>query len=141
VAYAVQADLAPYIDATTLVQLTDDNGDGTADSAAIDGVLNDVSARIDGALKAAGFMTPVDPPGATLRSLAARLALAPLYGRRPMNEAPATIATVAEGAEADLKAIETGRLVPPEAVRATAPAAPGGIAISSDDDAGWSADL
>lgn len=139
--YAVQADLAPYVDSATLIQLTDDDRDGVADGAVITGILADVAARIDGALLAAGYTVPVAAPGATLRSLCARLALAPLFGRRPMVEAPASITTVADAAEAELKGIAAGKVIPPEAVKASAPSAPGGLAVSSDDDRGWSEDL
>ena len=97
--YAVQADLGAYIDSATLINLTDDAHAGVVGAAVVTAVLADVSARIDGALLAAGYTTPVAAPGACLRSLCARLALASLFGRRPMTEAPASITTVAEAAE------------------------------------------
>jgi phage gp36-like protein len=137
VAYAAQADLAPYIDSATVTLLTDDNKDGSADAAVITGILGDVTARIDSALKAAGYTTPVAVPGAALRSLAARLCLATLYGRRPAVEAPPSITTVAEAAEAELKLIAAGKFQPPEAVRMSSPTGPGGIAISSDATRDW----
>jgi phage gp36-like protein len=141
VAYAVQDDLGAYIDSATLIRLTDDASAGVVGAAVVTSVLADVQARIDGALLAAGYTVPVAVPGAMLRSLCARLALAALYGRRPMVEAPASITTVADAAEADLKAIAAGKVRPPEAVKADAATAPGGLAVSSDSDVGWSEDV
>ncbi len=136
-AYATQAELAPYIDGATLIQLTDDDRDGIADVPVITGILDDVSARIDAALKAAGYTTPVAAPGAALRSLTARLSLAALYGRRPAVEAPPSITTVAEAAEGELKLIGAGKTQPPEAIRLSSPTGPSGIAISTDAARNW----
>ena len=136
-AYAIQADLAPYIDGATLVQLTDDDRNGIADAPVVTGILDDVSARIDAALKAAGYTTPVAAPGAALRSLTARLSLAALYGRRPAVEAPPSITTVAEAAEKELQLIGAGKVQPPEAIRLSSPTGPSGIATSTDVARNW----
>jgi phage gp36-like protein len=141
VAYAVQADLGAYVDGPTLIRLTDDAGAGVVGAAVVTSILADVEARIDGALLAAGYTVPVAAPGAMLRSLCARLALAALYGRRPMVEAPASIATVAEAAEKELQLIAAGKVIPPEAVKIDAATSPTGFAVSSDADVGWSEDL
>lgn len=136
-AYAVTADLAAYVDGPTLIALCDDDKNGVADPAILTSILGDVTARIDSALKAAGYTTPVAAPGAALRSLAARLSLATLYGRRPAIVAPPTITEVSAAAEAELKFIAQGTFQPPEAVRLSSPTGPGGIAISTNDDLDW----
>lgn len=140
--YAVADDVKVYIDAVTLQQLTDDAGAGVIDTAKVNSVIADSAARIDSALETRGFVVPVAAPGAALRSLCARLSIAPLYARRPMVQAPVALEAVAAGAEADLKAIERGELTPPEAILASAAASDmGGVTVLSDEDQGWTEDL
>lgn len=142
-AYATTDDVKVYIDAATLIQLTDDAGAGVIDAAKMVSVIADQAARIDAALQSR-FVVPVAAPGTMLRSLCARLCVAPLYVRRPMITPPVALEAVTAGAEDDLKAIAAGKLAPPEAVPLTTgadPSAPGGLAVSSDEDEGWTGDL
>jgi phage gp36-like protein len=141
--YATADDVKVYIDAVTLQQLTDDVGAGVIDTAKMNSVIADQAARIDAALRAR-FVVPVAIPGAMLRSLCARLCVAPLYSRRPMVTPPVALEAVTAGAEDDLKAIAAGKVNPPEAVPLTTgadPDAPGGLVVSSEADEGWTGDL
>lgn len=141
-AYATADDVKVYIDAVTLQQLTDDAGAGVIDTAKVNSVIADSGARIDSALETRGFVVPVASPGAALRSLTARLSIAPLYSRRPIVQPPVALEAVAAGAEADLKAIGRGELTPPEAVLASAAVSDiGGVTVLSDEDQGWTEDL
>ncbi|MFZ5785518.1 MAG: phage protein Gp36 family protein [Acidobacteriota bacterium] len=140
-AYAVQADLARYIDATVLVELADDNNDGAADAGVIDGILEDCSRRIDGALQNAGYAVPVASPGNDLRSLTARLALGPLYGRRREVVLSDADRLLIEQAEAELLAIGKGNLSVTGAVASDPGDTLGGIAVISDEPVGWTVDL
>ena len=137
-AYATQADLARYIDATVLIELADDDVDGDADTGVIDGILEDCSRRIDGALANAGYTVPITTPGNDARSLAARLALGPLYGRRREVALSDADRLMIEQAEAELLAIGKGNLTLTGAVKASdSTSYPGGIAVTSDDSRGW----
>lgn len=84
--YCTRADLAMLVPPETLRQLASDDPQATApDPAIIDAALAYADARIDAALASAGVRLPVppDPPPAILRELAAGLARAWLYARRP----------------------------------------------------------
>ncbi len=62
-AYATLADLEPWIDADTLIRLTDDGGIGVVDTSVVDTVLEAASLEIDGYL-GGRYTLPLDPvPG------------------------------------------------------------------------------
>ena len=141
-AYAAATDVQRYIDLRTLILLTDDAGSGQFDTAAqavVSAIIVDTQARIDSAMKAAGYVTPTAAPGDMLRSLTCRLCVGPLYARRPMVQAPEALDRVAKAAEDELKLLAADKTFVPEGVRAQfLGAVKTPISISSDQDRGWS---
>jgi len=130
-------DLKGVIDAATIVNLADDDQDGVADAAVLADVYAKVTAEIDAALLAGGYTAPVATPGEYLAGLGARLAIGPLYARRPAVPTPEHTTKLWEAAKADLKQIAAGNLSVPEAEYEASSGAAGGIAVSSDDARGW----
>lgn len=104
--YAVSDDLAERLAPETLIALADDNGDGEADSAAIQAALNDASAAIDQAL-AGRYVTPVDPAPEILTRWCVDLAVEDLYLRK--NEAlPGEAASRAELTRRAMESVRDG---------------------------------
>ena len=79
--YASLQDLEKRLAPQTLVELADDNGDGLADTAVVDAILEDASAQIDLFL-AGRYSTPVESPPTMLRSLASDVAIHLLFSRK-----------------------------------------------------------
>jgi len=136
-AYFDEADLLGVIDAATLITLADDDVDGAADASVLADVYAKVTAEIDAALLAGGYDAPVAAPGEYLAGLGARLAIGPLYARRPLVVTPEHTSKLWESAKADLKQIAAGKLAVPEAALPSSTTAAGGIAVSSADSRGW----
>jgi phage gp36-like protein len=139
-AYAVADDMKTYIDEATLILLCDDVGTGVYDDgvkAVINAVLADQQPRIDAAMKAAGYVVPTVAPGAGLRSLTCRLALAALYARRPVTKAPEALKSITAAAEDELTRIAQDKAFIAEGVRAQFMTAGTSISYSSDPDRNW----
>jgi len=136
-AYFDEADLLGVIDAATLIALADDNVDGTADATVLADVYAKVTAEIDAALLAGGYSAPVTVPGEYLAGLGARLAIGPLYARRPLVVTPEHTTELYKQAKRDLERIADGKLAVPEAELPSSTTAAGGIAVSSADSRGW----
>ena len=136
-AYFDEADLLGVIDAATLIALADDDADGTADATVLADCYSKVTAEIDAALLAGGYEAPVAAPGEYLAGLGARLAIGPLYARRPLVVTPEHTTKLYEEAKRDLRAIAEGKLSVPEATLPSSTTVAGGIAVSSADSRGW----
>lgn len=109
--YATAADLALIVPPETLRQLAADDPMATApDPAIVAAALAYADARIDAALASAGVRLP-DPPPAIIRELAAGLARAWLYARRPEGmDCPDAQRRHADAHEKLLLEIAAGRL-------------------------------
>lgn len=109
--HASSADLAVMMSPETLRQLASDDAEATApDAAIVAAALAYADARIDAALASAGVRLP-DPPPAIIRELAAGLARAWLYARRPEGmDYPEAQRRQSEAHEKLLAEIAAGRL-------------------------------
>lgn len=87
-AYATQDDLEKQLPGDLLIQLADDDGDGTADPGVVAEALTSASAEVDGYL-ARRYAVPLDPAPPLVRTLTVSIALWNLLGRRPGLEEPA----------------------------------------------------
>lgn len=135
--YGTSADLLTYVDSDTLIALTDDDQDGAVDAAVIADLLLKSSSEIDAALLAAGYEVPASSPGSFLSALAAKLALAPLYSRRPNTGLPEGIKAIWDDATRMLRDIASGKLSVSEATLSGGATYAGGVAVDSYDDRGW----
>ncbi len=138
--YATQADLERLISPSMLVTLTDDDGNKTADSGIVAGVLADATAQVNAALEAAGYTVPVASPDTFLAGLTARLCMRPLYTRRASvaSVIPELLRDLADRADQELRDIAAGKLAVGCAVVATSG---GGIATSDYEPTSWTDDV
>lgn len=83
--YSVYADLTHAHDEQFLIQLSDDNSDGVADTLVIDQAIAKADAEIN-ARVAKRYTVPMNPVPALASSLSAILAIGFLYSRRGMNK-------------------------------------------------------
>jgi phage gp36-like protein len=79
--YCSQADLEKRLDPQVLRALTDDDGDGLADTAVIDAAIADADALIDTYLRAR-YVVPLNPVPDAVRSISAAVAIYFLLTRR-----------------------------------------------------------
>ncbi len=107
-AYATLADIEKWIDADTLVRLTDDGGLGIVDTAVVDAVLDAASLEIDGYL-GGRYTLPLAQPPAILAKLCVDIAGYLLHIRR--DEVPADYWTRQyDNAVAFLRRVADGRI-------------------------------
>jgi phage gp36-like protein len=90
-AYATQTDLEKKIEPARLVQLTDDNNDGVADTAPIAEAIAAAGSIIDSYL-ATRYTVPVSPVPDLVRTMAADLAIYLLFSRRDQTNDARTAA-------------------------------------------------
>lgn len=109
-AYSVQADLEKLLNPSVLVQLTDDDGDGLADTATITEAIAEADAEIDGYL-GARYTIPVSPVPPLLRQLSVAVSAWRLYSRRSLSNDRRR--QDYDDAVAKLKALATGTMVLP----------------------------
>jgi len=123
-AYSVQSDLAKLITPAQLAQLTDDDGDGYADTPVISEGIAEADAEIDSYL-GSRYTVPVPAPvPALLRNFSVAIALWKLYSRRGLSNDARRQAY--QDAIAHLKLLADGR--------AQLPAAAGGEVASDAAD-------
>jgi phage gp36-like protein len=80
-AYSTSSDIEKQLDGTTLVELTDDSGDGSLDDAVISQAISDADEEIDGHL--GGRMTvPLSPVPGILKKYSVDIAIYNLFARR-----------------------------------------------------------
>jgi len=85
VPYSVYADLINAHDEQFLIQLSDDNADGVADTLVIDQAIAKADAEIN-ARVSKRYTVPMNPVPGLATSLSATLAVGFLYSRRGMNK-------------------------------------------------------
>jgi phage gp36-like protein len=138
--YATQADLERLLSPSMLVTLTDDDGNRTADTGVITGILADATAQVDAALEAGGYTVPVTSPDTFLAGLTARLCVRSLYSRRASvaQVIPDLLRDLADRADQELRDIAAGKLVVGCAVAASSG---GGIAQSDYASTRWTDDV
>ena len=83
--YSTYADLIKVHDEQYLIQLSDDNGDGQADTPVIDEAIAKADAEIN-ARVSNRYSVPLNPVPALATSLSAILAIGALYSRRGMEK-------------------------------------------------------
>jgi phage gp36-like protein len=81
VAYCTIDDILERIDASRLVQLTDDEGSGSVNAERVAQAIADADEEIDG-YAGARYAVPLDPAPGVVRKLSADIAIYNLYGRR-----------------------------------------------------------
>lgn len=79
--YIVQADLLADIPNDVLIQLTDDNKDGSVDSSVVTDAITRAQSEVDGYL-ATKYSVPIAAPPQLVKSLTATLTCYRLFGRR-----------------------------------------------------------
>jgi len=109
--YATTADLEERLDPKTLAELADDNGDGLADAATLQSVLEDASSEMDLFL-AARYAVPLDSPPPVLRRMACDIAIHALFARKRSAVSPEHATRYANAVKA-LSEIAAGRLALP----------------------------
>jgi phage gp36-like protein len=113
-AYCAIDDLAGLVPPADLAGLADDSADGsgTIDTPAVRAILDraceDASREIDGYCESR-YAVPLSPVPGLARTLAARLAVAALFGRRP-GGAPEHWLSDQKEARATLKAVAAGTI-------------------------------
>lgn len=122
--YCAQSDIEKAgITPAQLVQLTDDDADGTADAAVITEAIAEADAGIDGYL-GGRYTVPVSPVPALLRQLSVAITAWKLYGRRALSNDRRQ--KDYDDAIAKLKDLAAGRMV--------LPAVGGGEVVSDGSD-------
>jgi len=106
-AYATYADLTRKHDEQYLIQLSDDNADGVADTAVIDEAIAQADAEIN-ARVSSRYAVPLTPTPALATSLSAVLAIGNLYARRGMDR-PETVKDDVKAATGLLNRIGEGK--------------------------------
>ncbi|HUT24959.1 MAG TPA: DUF1320 domain-containing protein [Sumerlaeia bacterium] len=85
--YASQSDIEDRLDPKHLIELADDDGDGTPDSAVIDAAIADADGLIDSYLNVR-YDVPLATVPALVKKLSADLAVAALFARRREAASP-----------------------------------------------------
>lgn len=80
-AYCTQDDIVQQLDEDTLIQLTDDEGAGSVDTAVVNRAIADAGATID-AYCQGRYSVPLDPVPDMIRQLSVDIAIYNLYSRR-----------------------------------------------------------
>ena len=80
-AYTSQTQIERAITAALVIQLTDDSGVGTADTAVLDEAIADAGREVDGYVRA-HYSVPVSPTPAMLQTIAIDLTIWRLFRRR-----------------------------------------------------------
>jgi len=80
-AYCTIDDIRNQLDESKLIQLTDDEGTGTVDTARVERAIEDAGEEIDTHV-GARYAVPLDPVPPMLRKAAVDIAVYNLYGRR-----------------------------------------------------------
>ena len=99
--YSTYADLIKVHDEQYLIQLSDDNGDGIADTAVIDEAIAQADAEINARI-ANRYAVPMNPVPTLATSLSAKLAVGFLYGHRGTDRPD----TVKEDVAATIKLLD-----------------------------------
>lgn len=121
--YCTLADLTARISEASLIQLSDEQGQGLVDTAKTDSAIARAGQEID-TWCGSRYQVPFADPPAILAALAAELAIYYLYGRT-QDEIPETWRDAHKNALALLRAIAEGKVSLGEAPQAEAPAAAG----------------
>lgn len=79
--YSVQADILNQLDEETLIQLTDDPGDGEVDDDVVTRAIADADATVDSYCQGR-YVLPLSPVPAKVRQVSVDIALYNLYSRR-----------------------------------------------------------
>jgi len=108
VAYCEEADIQKQLDPVTLVQLTDDDADGSSDEGVIAAAIAEADATID-AMLSGQYVTPFTTPPELVKRLSVTLSVGNLYARRPHTDAGVWGDRVSR-AERLLEKIATGKL-------------------------------
>jgi phage gp36-like protein len=120
--YASQADIEARLDPKHLIELADDDGDGTADSAVIEAAIADADALIDTHL-GGRYVLPLESVPSVLRKLSADLAIGSLFARRRESASPQHEARARAAADL-LAAIARGEILLAQAAETPLKAAP-----------------
>jgi len=105
--YSTYADLIKKHDEQYLIQLSDDNNDGVADTSVIDEAIAQADAEIN-ARVANRYAVPLNPVPALATSLSAVLAIGNIYAHRGMDR-PETVKEDVKAAIALLNRIGEGK--------------------------------
>lgn len=84
-AYCTQSDIEKQLPQAELVQLTDDDADGSPDTGVVDEAIAEADAEIDSYL-ARRYEVPLDPVPVLVKKLSVDLAIWNLYSRRSVDE-------------------------------------------------------
>lgn len=99
---------------STLIQLTDDSGNGTVDSAVLSEAIDSAQSEVDATLLAMGLTVPLSEAPPLIVVITADLALSRLYLRRwDASELPESIKNAARQARQLLEDIRSGRKLVP----------------------------
>lgn len=127
--YSTYADLIKTHDEQFLVQLSDDDGNGIADTAVIDEAIafadSQINARVGGR-----YTVPMSPVPALARTISAQLAIGYLYSRRGMDK-PEAVKDDVKAASQLLDRIGDGRATWGEATEPAADTATLDVRIAS----------
>jgi len=128
--YATQTDIENRLDPKHLIELADDNNDGTPDAAVIEAAIADADGIIDTHLKSR-YAVPLNPAPAILKKLSADLAVASLFARRRESASPHHEARAKAAVEL-LGAIARGEILLAEASESSLKGAPDSTTRSAD---------
>jgi phage gp36-like protein len=107
--YCTQTDMENRLDPKHLVELADDDADGTTDTAVVEAAIADADGLIDSHLRSR-YSVPLDPVPALITKLSADLAIASLFARRRESASPVHESR-ARDAVALLEEIAKGKIV------------------------------
>ena len=127
--YSTYADLIEAHDEQFLIQLSDDNGDGIADTAIIDKAIAKADAEVNSRVSKR-YAVPMVPAPALATSLSATLAISNLYSHRGMDK-PETVKDDVKAAIALLDRIGDGKATWGETTEPTADSATLDVRITS----------
>lgn len=128
--YATQSDIEKRLDPKHLVELADDDGDGTADANVIDAAVSDADGLVDSHL-ASRYNVPFATPPALVRKISADLAIAALFARRRESASPTHQARAKIAMEL-LDALSSGQILLSEAASDTLKNAPDSTSRETD---------
>lgn len=84
-AYCTESDITKQLPGDRLIELTDDNNDGDADTGIIDQAIADADAEIDSYL-AGRYIVPVSPVPDVVKKLSVDISIWNLYSRRSVAD-------------------------------------------------------
>lgn len=109
--YALATDMENRLDPHHLIELADENRDGSPDTDVLEAAIQDADALIDSYL-ATRYVTPIQPTPPLLRKLSLDLAVTALFARRRESASPSH-AERAKNALALLAALARGDILIP----------------------------